>query len=647
MSESTFFKDYYEKSLFRDNTEKPTISHKLETRTRRYDVTDALRFRVHDPLWMLTRQWQLGEFRGNDAGTAMSVKCRVRTTPIDSYTIGKNGETQVGATADTPLEPLVERIDREITPIVRVESATFFTDLLLEGVGKKEALKVLQQLKEIPTLVLKDTDLAMNRSSIDDPKIQELTNEMNPRLNRFKASCQGKTIDGYKLFKGLELTKQQSKDRVRPFDPEIVPLAVRQAYCKWFKERYLPNSSTSSAWDTQSLGHQFTAKNAYGEYLAGDYVGGRVSWYSFDLEKERAGGPSLGSVETIDSLPTLASYPGAPNKRLWQFEDRKVFLGNSTKMQAKGNIAFMQYATMYGNDWMLFPLKTEVGKYIQVESITVYDSFGIPVVIKDRAGKKDKGANTFGQKWQMFTNAPIQTESQSAQPANGLLFPPSLIRTLEGEPIEKVNLLRDEMANMVWGVETRIDDGCGSSLDASLLASEVNEFVEDAYKESVEKARLSVTVQDGKTVLKSSRKADYKYVLMNSVPFNWIPFIPQHIKSEEEKKEYKGFLGSREVILRRGKMPCYYDGKYHAVRPMSSILKVKPATQRDGSPGETPLFINEEQVQGVGTLIVKNCQRSRWIGGKTYTWMGYSKEVQQTQGVSGLEFDSLHDAAEK
>ena len=28
---------------------------------------------VRDPLWMLARQWQLGEFRGDDAGSAVSV----------------------------------------------------------------------------------------------------------------------------------------------------------------------------------------------------------------------------------------------------------------------------------------------------------------------------------------------------------------------------------------------------------------------------------------------------------------------------------------------------------------------------------------------------------------------------------------------
>ena len=79
--------------------------------------------------------------------------------------------------------------------------------------------------------------------------------------------------------------------------------------------------------------------------------------------------------------------------------------------------------------------------------------------------------------------------------------------------------------------------------------------------------------------------------------------------------------------------------QYLPVRPLTSIL-------RKGIEGskEKPLFINEEEVQGVGTVLRKNCQRSRWLKGETYNWMGYYKQIRNTQGVSGLEFDKLLDA---
>ncbi len=647
MSVSDFFKQYFNHSHYLVDNDSPHTLFRLETRTRRHDVTDALRFRVYDPLWMLSRQWQMGEFRGNDAGTAMSVRARVKTTPIEKYQLGKDGGRTVSAGADTPLEPLVEQIDREITPQVRVESAIYFLDLLNEAAGLSAAEKSLltQSIMANQDLALDRSDLSMPRSSVVESDVTAFTNSRNTRLTRFKAACVGKIFDGYKLY------QQRAASVVLKPATEKKLKKLLDTYCSWFKDRYLPASAQKGAWDTPSLGHHFKAENACAVYTAEDYAGGRVSWYSFDLEKKKSGS-SQGKVQEMDVLPTLASYPGAPNKRLWQFEDRKVFMGNSIEMQAKGNIAFLQYATMYGNDWMLFPLKTEVGKYVEVESITVYDTFGIPVVVKGRAGKNDKGAKTFGQKWQMFSNAPVDQESSTAASADGLLFPPALVRTLEGAPVEEVNFLRDEMANMLWGVETRLDDGCGSSLDASLLASDVQQHIEEKYQDEVERAHISISQDDdGKTVVKSSREAEYKYSLMNSVPLNWIPFVPQHIKIDQEKKLYQGFLGGREVAFRRGVMPCYVvtgkqKGSYFPVRPQSSFLKPKKVVV-NGKLGDSPLFINEEQIQGVGTLIVKNCQRSRWIGGKTYTWMGYSKQIKHTQGVSGLEFDTLKDAAEK
>ena len=55
-----------------------TFGERKEGRTTNGNWTEALRMRIHDPLWMLSRQWQMGEFRGNDTGSAMSVKCRIK-----------------------------------------------------------------------------------------------------------------------------------------------------------------------------------------------------------------------------------------------------------------------------------------------------------------------------------------------------------------------------------------------------------------------------------------------------------------------------------------------------------------------------------------------------------------------------------------
>ena len=45
---------------------------RLEPQSISGDPTPGLEARVHDPLWMLTRQWQLGEFHGQDLGSQCS-----------------------------------------------------------------------------------------------------------------------------------------------------------------------------------------------------------------------------------------------------------------------------------------------------------------------------------------------------------------------------------------------------------------------------------------------------------------------------------------------------------------------------------------------------------------------------------------------
>lgn len=48
--------------------------NRLEARPRTTDFTRSLRAEVRDPLWMLTRQWQFGEFRGEDAASPLTAR---------------------------------------------------------------------------------------------------------------------------------------------------------------------------------------------------------------------------------------------------------------------------------------------------------------------------------------------------------------------------------------------------------------------------------------------------------------------------------------------------------------------------------------------------------------------------------------------
>ena len=149
---------------------KVNFGRRLESRTRHEDLTDALRFRVHDPLWMLSRQWQLGEFKGNNAGSALNVKCRVNR---------KKAAVKWQPKEDMPIEPEVEGVNHDITPLMRVEAAMYFLDLLqgrFPQIDRAGALKTLRELFPLGNLVA-----GFGHSSFDEKEVQDHTRKLNAR----------------------------------------------------------------------------------------------------------------------------------------------------------------------------------------------------------------------------------------------------------------------------------------------------------------------------------------------------------------------------------------------------------------------------------------------------------------------------------
>ncbi len=597
---------------------------RIEGRTRDADPTEAMRLRVHDPLWMLARQWQMGEFRGNNTGTAMSVRCIVRYEDCSS----------------DPIEPVTEQINPRIDFLAKIESAVHFLDLMRSsGLNVKEHLPGLIQSFPIDWNALDDSLV------LPDAVTSQQEHLLNRHLQNYARAYRGKIFDGEALYnhlvQGQSFLKGDSEEAETKFKA-------------WFQKKYKPVSSDSQSWQEADLCYTVET-NVAGKQFTGDrYQGGRLSWYTFDYNDNQSAGQSQTSSsksEQVLCLPTPASFAAAPNKRLWQMEDRKVFMGNSVEEPSEANSVVMRFATMYSNDWMLFPLKTEIGQYITIERIDVIDSFGQRHTMSGdcRAGNKEQ-LGEYEEQWQVFVNSTVGDAKRTA--INGLYYAQQLAATIEGKPVEEIKILRDEIANMVWGVESIVSDGCGGTLDANLYATQLETIVNERNKagEPVREPDTIVFGQDSapeveKAASNQAPRAKFSYSLQSSVPFNWIPFIPQRLATEDTKNS-PFFMGGREIILRRGKMPCYiFNGNkfdLHAVRPKSSIMR--PVVTRDKNGNvlkEEPMVIHEEAVQATGIRLTKNYQRARWIGGKTYQWLGVNKRQSRTEASSGLVFDKL------
>src|SRR5262249_44142341 len=97
---------------------------RLEPYARNATLDAGLRAEVRDPLWMLGRQWPVGEWWGEDAGSPVLVSLRMDCTPLTRFlpagvpaswyptattptpsTVAQGGRVDVSV----PLETIVER----------------------------------------------------------------------------------------------------------------------------------------------------------------------------------------------------------------------------------------------------------------------------------------------------------------------------------------------------------------------------------------------------------------------------------------------------------------------------------------------------------------------------------------------------------
>ena len=92
-----------------------TAYNRLEPRARTEDFARSLRAEIRDPLWMLARQWQMGEFEAEDAGSAIDARLLTSQAQIDRVSLG-------GASAQ-PYDENIVRIQSEVHALQAHEAA--------------------------------------------------------------------------------------------------------------------------------------------------------------------------------------------------------------------------------------------------------------------------------------------------------------------------------------------------------------------------------------------------------------------------------------------------------------------------------------------------------------------------------------------
>lgn len=596
------------------------VFNRLEARPRTHDFDRALRAEIRDALWMLTKQWQMGEFKADDTGSPISSKMYIDKTMLTKY---KPAEHPAEVFDDNvPLEAKVEQRnipfkagDLEIALDLRLVMGRQWTKLL-DKHGFDPALK----------------DDYVFHYPIYEPKPNERKDVYycsSQQSWRKHAASAGRHIDGKKLYDDIVANRTQHVSTVNA-DPavrdELIELGDR--FVRWYNTLFLqPDERTArGAWLPSSLEYQFgcSAPMDGGEKIlsAKEYYHGHLDWYNFSVNDETT---TLGDVEPLPRdeafnapvirsfIPTPVQFDGMPNTRWWTFEEGKTNFGDIKPDTTDINkLLLMEFGLIYANDWYLLPITLPAGSISNVRGMTVRNVFGENFWISATGRGQDDDPN----RWTMYSMDIAGPEHRPAD--TSFMVIPSVPKIQEGEPLEEIWLVRDEVANMVWGIEARIPLPSGESIPG-------REAALDTLKHLKRIINALPPVSDDTPI----PAADLRYKIMSSVPENWIPFISTH----EE--------GSiRATRLQRGSMPRILerdpDQLIEKVKPRSNVLREGLNQTRKQS-----YFINEEEVLRAGTNLTQSFQRTRWYGGQVYTWFGVRKQTGRGEASSQLKFDYL------
>ena len=247
-----------------------SVTHwgRLEPRCRTDDFAEGLRAEVRDPLWMLARQWQMGEFDADDGGSPVVAEVAYAASPIESYR-ARSGAAVAVDDASGPLEAMVEREPVPLDLRTRVQAGLQFARFL-ERRGADRVLPAFVDAFAVSRLAPADVS--------DDAS------------ERFVAAVAGRVVDGGALLDAaldnVRLWSLTPAGAIATADRDAVDLAADDLV-DWFTRTYGAQTG-GGAWNPGQLEYEFGvglagAPASEPTLVADDYPGGRLDWYDSDL----------------------------------------------------------------------------------------------------------------------------------------------------------------------------------------------------------------------------------------------------------------------------------------------------------------------------------------------------------------------------
>ena len=530
---------------------------------RRVGLREGLRARMADPAWMLGRQWQFGEFQGDDAASPVRFEVTHRRVPIrqiNSHAGMVGGRAWTNLKADDLLEPLIEGrqvIDGPSELRLSGEAGLAFLRLVDAG----DRAKLLATLKKL--------GFGLSLSS--------LGSKAPPLL---RALARG-SFDGRKLTKASKSKLQQiaAEAEVNEDDFGLWVKTLKTQYSAQFETAVADDS-----WQPQSMSYGAavrTIRNADSriQLVAGRHTGGAVDWFSFDMDTGASKGAKTaqrGVRTPMTMLPLPVRYAGMPAARYWNFEDGEVYFGDlSAETSDLAQMILTEFATVYSNDWFVIPVPAQRGHLHRITQIKIRDTFDQVITVVATSGEA-KGDTP----WRFFelSGDPAPAEGQSPW----LYLPRAAAGQDHGRDLERLILSRDEEANLAWGIEQQIEGPDGRPVSRAQAWQALRAELPEPPKPPAESEA-------------------WLYELAQMVPPHWVPLAPEIDESHRPT--------GRLLRARLAEWDLLGDRKAELAGPKGRLLAP-----------EGPLAVVAAEIARGGLEVVRQMQSVRGPDGRLHLW---------------------------
>jgi hypothetical protein len=622
---------------------------RIEISTRETDLEPGLQARIADPLWMLARQWQLGELRGEDAGSPVTTTLTVQSTPLRGWMRAADKPGPADAKklqkidGATPLEALVE-----------CESVTTGPSAFRLAAEAGQHLLRLLEAKQLGgyRATLRGA-FPLAASGLTGPDAARASGLTGPDAARASGptGLDAATTRRIRLLERAALNGADLRAKLRAQDEALLAKTLKvapadqgafvealTAWKTWYDARLVDGDPAASPWRGDRMEYTFHAvapgiEASGGQAAAAEtnvvleadgYADGHLDWEDFDVIPNATLGLKADSTTTTaSSLPTRVRFRGMPARRFWEIEDARIYFGGIEAGPLDlAKLVIAEFATVYSDDWFVIPVSLPTGALHRVKSLVVTDTFGGTTSIPAAAVKD--GAKRV---WRFF-----ELEADPG-PAKGLapwlLLPPALGEVVDGEALERVVLARDEQANLAWAVEEVIEDPLGrgaSRRDRAQRAADAIKAANAAGDASTASTGTAAVAKTSPSAVAASPDRDrWEYRLEQDPPPWWVPLVPVQLKGRPG-----------QYVLRRGRLASWDT--------LSPLLEAGPRGVL--LEPQHALRLLEEEVPAEGVEVTRSWNLARGADGRVLMWCGRRKRPARKMHGSGLRFDQIRRGGE-